>query len=148
KSRSPHLCRLALFLSAAGLTADLVGISLWILVGPGLDGPEFELVEKTAVALIFFLAKVLYTLSGVLLTAAGAHEWPRWLVGLSAPVWISGAALAAATLVRSAPTQTSALFCPAGFFIFWVLFAGGWFLRQVMPAPEPALSDYAPDPRD
>lgn len=148
RDRSPQLCRLAGILSGAGLAADLAGISLWMLVAPGRDGAEFDLTERIAVALIFFLAKILYALSGILITSAGAHEWPRWLVGLSIPVWISGAALAAATLRGGASAQASALYSLAGFYILWSSLVGGWFLRRVVPPPEPAAPGFVPDPRD
>ena len=148
RTRSSQLCRLALILSAAGLAADLSGMAIWGLVAPGLEGAAFEVVEKTAVALIFFLSKILYTLSGVFLTIAGAREWPGWLVGLSAPVWISGALLGAATLGQRALAQTWALYSLVAFFILWSLLVGRWFLRQVLPPPDPAGSRFVPDPRD
>jgi len=138
-------CRLAILLATAGLAVDLAGIALWMIVAPGQDAAGLGLVEKMAGAFSLFVAKILYSIAGVLLTLAGWKELSRGLIALGFGVWISGLWVAGATLCGCGSAQFWSLGALVILFIAWSTLLGLRFLG--MPRG-PESSSFTPDPRD
>ncbi len=145
RSTCEAFCRLAILLATAGLAVDLAGIALWMIVAPGQDAAGLGLVEKMAGAFSLFIAKILYSTAGVLLTLAGWRELSRGLIALGFGVWLSGFWVAGATLCGCGWAQFWSLGTLVVLFIAWSTLLGLRFLG--MPR-SPESSSFTPDPRD
>lgn len=130
RSAAPLLCGLAPLLAAAGLAADLSAEALYMGLAPGLAASSLALLETTAGVLTGYLGNGLYSLTGMLLTIAGARELPRPLVVVGAFVWAAGFALSAATLLHSPRAQcwSTAVLMPL--FVVWSALVGRWLNRN------------------
>jgi hypothetical protein len=123
---APLLSTLALLCATAGLAADLSAEALYMGVAPRLRAEAFALCEDIAGIMTGYLANGLYTISGILLTWAGARQLPRFLVALAVPLWASGLSLSAASLIHSASGQfwSTAILMPL--FVIWTFLVGRW----------------------
>ncbi len=98
-------------------------------VSPRLGLEAFAVAEDVSGVLTGYLGNGLYTCAGILLVWVGAHELPRWLVTLSAPVWAAGLALSAAAITPSPTGQfwSTAVLMPS--FVLWTALMGRWLSR-------------------
>jgi hypothetical protein len=148
RSSCEGFCRLAIMLGTAGLAVDLAGIALWMIVAPGQDAAGLGLVEKMAGAFSLFIAKILYSTAGVLLTLAGWKELSRGLIALGFGVWLSGYWVAAATLCGCGSAQFWSLGTLVILFILWSVLLGFRFLGLGPAGRNQSGTGFAPDPRD
>jgi len=121
-------CGLVMLLATTGFAVDLTGIALWLIVAPGQDAAGLGLVEKMAGAFSLFVAKVLYSTAGVLLTLAGWRDLSRSLIGLGFAVWLAGFWVAGATLCGCGSAQFWSLGTLVILFIVWSTLLGLHFL--------------------
>jgi hypothetical protein len=130
RSRAPIRCGLALLCGAAGLAVDLAAQAAYMGVVAHLTPLAFETAEPLLDVLTGYLGNGLYTLTGLLLTWAGAGELPRHLLLLSLPVWIGGLGLSAASLLHSASGQfwSTAVLMPG--LVLWASMMGRWLSRR------------------
>jgi len=140
-------CGLAIILATAGLAADLSGVALWMIAAPGLGADQLKLVDKMALALSLFVAKILYSLAGMLLTFAGWRELPRGLGVLAFAVWLSGFYVAGKTACGCGPGLFWGLAVLAILFIAWSAALGVHYLR-ISPGRMGGEASFTPDPRD
>jgi hypothetical protein len=127
---------------------DLAGIALWMIVAPGQDAAGLGLVEKMAGAFSLFVAKILYSIAGVLLTLAGWKELSRGLIALGFGVWISGLWVAGATLCGCGSAQFWSLGALVILFIAWSTLLGLHFLGVRPGTDFPGDQKSILDPRD
>jgi hypothetical protein len=146
RSACEEKCRFAMTLAAAGLAADLSGVAIWMIAAPGLDAEKLALVDKLALALSLFVAKILYSLAGVLLTWAGWRELPRGLALLALAVWLAGLTVAGKTACGCGSGLLWPLATLVILFIAWSFLLGLHYLRVSTGTGEQA--SFTPDPRD
>ena len=134
--RAPILCTLALLCATAGLGADLSAQSLTMSLAARLPPEGFAALEDGVGALSGYLGNGLYTVAGILLTAAGARDLPRALVVSSAVPWLAGLALSAAVLARSPAGQVASTAVLFPTFVLWTVLVGRWLATRE-PAERP-----------
>jgi hypothetical protein len=146
RSACEERCRLAMVLASAGLAADLSGIAIWMIAAPGIEPENLALVDKLALALSLFVAKILYSLAGLLLVWAGWRELPRGLGLLSLAVWLAGFTVAGKTACDAGSHLLWPLAALVVLFVTWSALLGFHCLRAV--AGGGGGASFSPDPRD
>jgi hypothetical protein len=126
RKEAPFLCGLAIVVAAAGLAADLGAEGL--LAGfTGSTLHDLSLVQSEALLLTGYVGNGLYTVAGILLTAAGRKELPKGLLGLAGLVWVTGLWLSAATLLGSSTGEAVSTAILMASFVLWAALLGRWF---------------------
>jgi hypothetical protein len=123
---APLFCGLAIVAATAGLAADLGAEGL--LAGfTGSTLHDISLVQSEALLLTGYVGNGLYTVAGILLTAAGRKELPTGLLALAGLVWAAGLWLSAATLVGSSSGEAASTGILMASFVLWAALLGRWF---------------------
>jgi hypothetical protein len=135
RSRAALLCIMAVVLATAGLASDLGAEALLAGLTP-TSASELGRVQAEGLLLTGYAANGLYTVAGILVTAAGRRELPPELVALGGLVWAAGLLLSAATLVGSTDGEAIATGIAIGSFVVWAVLLGRWFgsLGSSLPA--------------
>lgn len=125
-AEAPVLCGLGIVVATAGLAADLSAEAL--LAGFTRSTlPNLSLVQSEAFLLTGYVGNGLYTVAGILLTAAGRRELPTGVLALGGVVWAAGLWLSAATLVGSTTGEAVSTGIVIGSFVVWAGLLGRWF---------------------
>ncbi|MDP9299740.1 MAG: hypothetical protein M3P43_02415 [Actinomycetota bacterium] len=124
--RAPVSCGLAIVVATAGLGADISAEAL--LAGfTGSTLSHLSLVQSEGLLLTGYVANGLYTVAGILLTAAGRKDLPVGLLALAGLVWATGVWLSAATLLGSTTGETVSTGILIASFVVWAALLGRWF---------------------
>jgi hypothetical protein len=125
-AEAPVLCGLGIVVATAGLAADLSAEAL--LAGFTRSTlPNLSLVQSEAFLLTGYVGNGLYTVAGILLTAAGRRELPTSVLALGGAVWAGGLWLSAATLVGSTTGEAVSTGIVIASFVVWAALLGRWF---------------------
>ena len=126
RKEAPFLCGLAIVVATAGLAADLGAEGL--LAGfTGSTLHDLSLVQSEALLLTGYVGNGLYTVAGILLTAAGRKELTAGLLALGSLVWVAGLWLSAATLLGSTTGEAVSSGILMASFVLWAALLGRWF---------------------
>jgi len=118
RERAPIRTRLAPFVAAAGLAADLTAETM-LMIDPTAT-------FRIASALTGYLGNGLYTVAGILLLTAGARGLPRFLVLLGAATFAAGVALSATSLPEWPIGEMAATAALMPLFVIWSFGMGRW----------------------